>query len=122
MRVPPGATIHGALLTVQIVDDGDPGGVYEATVDWDESTTWSTFGPMAGVQPADVGVLVAGAPTAAGAHDIDVTSSLARRSAGVTNQGWVIVPEGGDNGVDCASSEHGETNFRPRLVVEWSMP
>jgi len=122
MRVPPGATIHGALLTVQIVDDGDPGGVYEATIDWDESTTWSTFGPLAGVQPSEVGVFVTDAPTGAGAHDIDVTSSLARWSAGVTSHGWVIVPDARDDGVDCASSEHGETNFRPRLVVEWSMP
>ena len=28
MQVPPGTTIHGALVTVQIVDDGDLGGVY----------------------------------------------------------------------------------------------
>lgn len=52
-QIPATAAITSATLTLTVNNAGDAGLAYEAAVDWDDSVTWNTFGPAAGVQSGD---------------------------------------------------------------------
>jgi hypothetical protein len=121
-QVPMGATIRRAILSYVVDNPGIAADVNEVTVHWDEAVTYNTFGGDAGVQPDEIGAMVAtafGTPT--GVHSFDVTESLA---AWVTNssanRGWIFRPTDSD-GVDFWSSEYGTFSDRPTLTVEYSL-
>jgi hypothetical protein len=120
-RIPPGAEIARALLTVSILD-GSPDGadLFDVAVDWDEATTWTTFGAEPGVQPDDLvpDTAVALPTDVPGAEVLDVTGTLVRWSAGAAPRGWLIRARGA-NGIDIASRESPEEAERPSLSVAY---
>ena len=113
-QIPPGTTITAARLLMTIVDSGDvaalheilPGTAGESTDFDDTTTTYEMWGdgwePWPDVHYA--GDPVADVPGSTGLLELDVTSSVAKYSAGEANLGWIIVPTGG-GGVDAISSE-----------------
>jgi len=123
-RIPVGSTVTSAILTLRVNNGSGTaaGEVYEAVSDWDENTTWNSFGPAAGVQPADFGMLVAAAPAPAcgdvcdQTDTVDVTTSLAKWALDdSTMRGWIFIPTS-DDGMDVDSSE-AAADRRPSLRV-----
>ena len=124
-QIPAGVTIISATLRVFMSNPTaePPGAIREATVAWDETVTWNSFGNSAGVQPDEFGVFVADAPVEpTGFFLIDVTESLKRWSADpATNRGWIVLPEPTvtDLGL-LRSNEEPTSSERPRLTVVWT--
>lgn len=119
-QVPPGAIIVDAVLGYRVLNAGDDGTCNEPLVDWDEATTFSTFGGDAGVQADEYGVIIGMAGGSLGDHTLDVTASLTAWSEDpLLNRGWIIRPTGGTNGVQFHSSEYGQVSARPRLEVSF---
>ena len=116
------ASIESATLTYTIEDQGNVGEVYESLVGWDESVTFSTLGATAGVQPEDLGLLVASTEGALGTFTLDVTASVvAWANTPASNQGWIIVPTG-TGGVGVSSSESEDEVVRPTLTITFQPP
>jgi hypothetical protein len=122
-QIPSGATITSATLqyTVSNSTTNADSSVNEALANWNEATTYNTFGAAAGVQPEDYGALVAAAPgTSTITFTVNVTSSLSSWSANpASNRGWIIRPSGPD-GVMIASSENATVANRPKLTVTYA--
>lgn len=128
--IPTGATIVEATLRYVADDDGNPANLHEVVIDWDESTSYATFGVAPAAQPGDdydpvaLGEQASGtAPGAAATvHEVDVTSSVAAWAANPgQNRGWIFVPTG-TNGTGIRTREHATTTDRPRLTVEYLAP
>ncbi len=118
--IPPGATIQMATLEVSVVEAGALAQLYEAKVDWDESTTYDTLGMDPGVFLEDRGFQIPGMldGSAPGTATINVTQSLTRWSADpTTNRGWIFVPLA-TTLTRIASSDDTDEQRRPRLTVE----
>jgi hypothetical protein len=128
-QVPSGATINSATLTVAITNgsNGPAGEVRESMVNWGASqVTWNSFGGDPGIQLAEVGPVIAPAPTASCAPcinvtaDVDVQASLQAWSLDDSGMyGWVFIPLS-DDGINIASSESASANARPLLTVDFS--
>ncbi|MFH1108835.1 MAG: DNRLRE domain-containing protein [Planctomycetota bacterium] len=119
-RVPVGAQIYSAILTLTVRSAGDPGELYEVLVDWSESVTYNGFGGDPGAQADEYGALIAVVPGSVGTHDIDVARSLqAWADAPSSNRGWIIKHVAAD-GTDVASSEWSILPQRPKLTVTFS--
>lgn len=126
-QIPPGATVTNATLTYTVGGDtnapGNPAGLHECLVSWDESTvTYANFGGDSGVQSdeyAALSVATLTAPSAA-SFTVNVTSSLAAWSANPSaNLGWIAIPSGTD-GVQVRSSDYTATaSQRPTLEVTY---
>lgn len=118
--IPAGAMVQTATLEVTVVEAGSMAVVYDANVDWDESTTHMTLGPTPGVFPLEDRGQQAGMidGTTLGKKSINVTQSLKRwADAPTTNRGWIV------SSLDAtltrvASSEAGVEDSRPTLTVE----
>jgi hypothetical protein len=122
--IPEGAQVTEATLSVNLFNSssGTPAEVREAAVAWSESTTWNDFGGEAGVQPDEIGALVAVAPIAAGSASLDVTSSAVKWAADPSsNLGWIFVPQSTDE-ARAYSSENATTANRPALSVSYFAP
>ena len=122
-----GSTIISAILWYYIpVDDyswGSDATAHEVFVNWNESTTWNTFGSQAGVQPGDYntsdGVTAGGA---SGRRSVNVQASVQKWCDGaLPNYGWIILP-GGTESVYPYSSENTNTDYRPKLEVNYTPP
>jgi hypothetical protein len=124
--IPPGSTIRSAMLRIVIVQACvDPAGtVREIAIDWGTTTNWNTFGAMAGVQAADVRGPTLPAPTALGAHVLDVSAAVAAWTADPSrNNGWIISPAPmNGNGCSMATNDDGEPANRPELTVTLVAP
>lgn len=122
MQIPPGSMIMTATLRLVIVEPtANVGMIREVAVSWDEATTWATFGPVAAIQPSDLGASRGPAPTT-GVSVLDVTASVAGWSANpAANFGWLFSP-GGTDGCDVASSEATNVVDRPELTVTFVVP
>lgn len=120
-QIPATAAITSATLTLTVNNAGDAGLAYEAAVDWDDSVTWNTFGPAAGVQSGDYVNLLGAVSGASGTVNFDVTASLQRWLADpASNRGWVILPQN-NNGVEFRSSQYAAAPAqRPKLTVVYS--
>jgi hypothetical protein len=123
-RIPRGATIHTATLTLLSPSGalgGPRGDVHESAVDWDAAAaTWDNFGGDPGVQPDELGDLVAPAPLTSGLAYIDVTASLQAWSVRPDeNRGWIFLPRN-PNRVVALSSDHPTDSARPRLLIDYS--
>jgi hypothetical protein len=123
-QIPLGATITSASLVLNVSNNATTAlTVNRMLVDWNESSTWSTFGGD-GIQANNTEA----APTAdysassnaTGTWTIDVSASLRAWSAGAANYGWVILPLG-TNGCDFDSSETATLTNRPQLTVTYTM-
>jgi hypothetical protein len=125
-RVPFDSTIARALLVLVITDgSGEPTEMYQAGVDWDESTTWATLGDSPGPQPGEDYDEATAIPFETGGIDgavaLDVTGSVQRWSDGAANDGWLF-RAGSDNGTDVRSREFDDESQRPLLRVDVLVP
>jgi hypothetical protein len=121
-QVPPGATILGATLITQslggsLLDSGRAGAVL---VNWDELSTWNSFGGTPGHDPTEY-TSFAAAPTSSfdcpcTPHRLDVTESVKSYIGGSPNFGWIFVP-GATTIETVASSEDSTVAARPKLEV-----
>jgi hypothetical protein len=134
-RVPAGAQIIEAWLTIELANDidhpiFDPDFyVYEMLVPWEESSTWNSMN--GGLSPGqDLGQLIA---TFAGDNDpdgdatrrINVTGLVQAWSNGQPNYGFGILPEiisGNDDGISIFTSESGTAVIHPRLEIMYEAP
>ena len=117
--VPDGAEVTRATLRLTHFNSGVAGQLHAALVDWDESVTYASFGPVAGVQPEDHGVLEGEVGGAIGVATVDVTSSVRAWLADPqANRGWVVVPVN-TSGVEFRTREHATADERPALVVSY---
>lgn len=120
-RIPPTATIRDALLELYVLEAGSTSGMlYEIVGNWDESTTYNTFGATPGVQPSEdrttqqIG-LIDGSAT--GATSFHVGSSISRwKQNPALNKGWVFIPNDAAT-VSICSSEHPIAAQRPALTI-----
>ena len=121
-RVPVGATITSATLTLFTTNSSAQGGtLHRMRTGWDNSSTWNSL--IGGVQidgtdavaAADV---VTGA-TASGSRAFDVTASVRAWAGGAANRGWVFDAASSD-GWDFASSEAATVANRPLLSVTYT--
>lgn len=117
-QVPLGATIEGATLTLETVDEGSGGTFHRMLVGWDETSTWGSFGGdgvaadgVEAVSSADAQV----GPVSGGTTTVDVTASVQAWADGELNLGWVVLPLG-ENGWDFATAE---SDNPPRLTVTY---
>jgi hypothetical protein len=121
-KIPIGATITSATLTLQTTNGSAQGGsLYRMLSDWDGSSTWSSLGngvQFNGIEAASAPELVTGA-VVTGSRPFDVTASLqawaAASDPNAANHGWVFKAASTD-GWDFYSSE-GTT--KPLLTVTY---
>ncbi len=119
-QIPPGSPIISATLTYTIFDGSSVGTVSEALVAWTEATTYSGFGPAAGVQAGDYGFEnIATAHAPAGAVPVNVTRSLTTWSEDPSqNRGWIFRPTNSVTRGRFRSSEFAASpSQRPTLTV-----
>jgi len=123
LQIPTDATVTSATLSYTVSDVGNPGALYEAAVDWDEMTTWNTFGGSVGVQAGEY-VNSLGSVTGSSLTTVnrDVAASISRWAADPnSHKGWIILPTGSD-GVQIRSSEYTTTLVqRPKLSVTFTI-
>jgi hypothetical protein len=115
--IPARSQIVSATLAYTVWNTGDSAKVHESLVNWDESTTYATFGNGA-LDSGELGSQIATASGAAISNlSVDVTSSLSDWSFGrKSNLGWIVVPSGTDS-VRARSSDYTTVSARPRLTV-----
>jgi hypothetical protein len=131
-RIPAGAQILSAWLTLEVVDDVDAPSrpdflLHRVLVDWNEASTWNSLGgglqvgseldPNAIVIPGDNN------RDGDGLRHLDVTGIVQAWANGAPNYGFAILPEIialKDDGIELAASEHGNALLRPRLEVTYA--
>jgi hypothetical protein len=121
-RIPPGAHIRSATLTLNQVDPGSAINLHRMLVAWDQSiTTWNNL--VDGVTATDVearraieATIPAGLPN--GQIELDVTASVQAWANGELNYGWVLLSTGAD-GVTFNTSESGIPTA-PFLIIQYS--
>jgi acid phosphatase len=127
-RIPDGATIHSAKLTILTDSNSsaDSVSLHRMLVPWSDTATWSTFG--SGV---DTDGLEAAAtaefqliPNVLDANAIfDVTGSLLSWQADPTlNHGWLLQDATGTDGWVWHTAEAASLGQRPMLSVVYSVP
>jgi len=57
-QIPIGSAIESAVLSYNVINEGDTGRVYEVLVDWDEDVNYGNFGGDTGVQLMNMVVLL----------------------------------------------------------------
>lgn len=126
-QIPPGAPVLSAALIYNVGGDSGAAGqsavLFEIRIDWEESDTFNTFGPMPGIQEEDFDSAAVsplpGAPL--GAHIANVTSSLNTWTGSPQlNKGWIAMATGSD-GVQVRSSEFAGLLERPKLLVTYAV-
>ena len=109
-----------AKLRYYVTNRGDDGKLYELGVPWSQDTaTWDNFNNGATYDSSVVGAYVG---IASGAYpytdvwqEVDVTSSVTKWLANPSaNNGWVIQPEGGNDGCIFSSAE--SASHPPEIV------
>lgn len=131
-RIPAGATIHRADLTINLFDDTDLWNpatyVHRMTRAWNESSTWNSLsGGIVPGQDCEAAVLA----TFPGDNDPDtdyhrtfsILPAVLAWAGGQPNYGLAFLPQrssGFDDGLEIRSSEDGNITLRPALDVEFS--
>ena len=122
-QIPSGSVIVSATLTYEVFDLGNEANVFNVLVsNWSETTTWNSFGSIAGIQPdvdyvSSPQVAATTGSSAAGTKSVNVTSSLIAWATGTSsNYGWLFRPTG-NSGVGFRSSEYSTPGSRPKLTV-----
>ena len=127
-RIPDGATIHSAKLTILTGANSsvDSVSLHRMLIPWSGTSTWSTFGAGVatdGVQAAATGEFQL-IPNVLDANAIfDVTGSLLAWQADPSlNRGWLLQDAAGTDGWVWHTSEAGAVDQRPQLSVVYSVP
>lgn len=131
-QVPPGATIHAAMLDLSALYGNSPGHggpIHAMLQPWEATNTWNQLG--GGIKTD--GVQAAATPTAAigdaslpmvpgGYHSFLVTTDVQTWANNVRpNYGWAILPwEFGRDGFGIGSAEQPLESGRPRLRVYYT--
>jgi MYXO-CTERM domain-containing protein len=122
-QIPRGARIVSATLTMYVTNPSDDGaGLHVMLVPWNEDDTWNSL--LGGVQLGTEAEAQAEASGATNSNKVpfefDVTESLIAWSGGDPDFGWVFVmPAGGTDSWQFASSEEDEVSWRPLLTVSY---
>ena len=131
-RIPLGATIVSANLTINLTDDTEIGNpefyVHRMLRDWDGASTWNSL--SSGIVVGDDCDAVRLAtfngdnnPDADFHRTVAVTSGVQAWSDGAPNYGFAVLPQrltGNDDGIDVRSSEDGDAVLRPALDVQFT--
>ncbi len=130
-RIPLGATITKAYLTIEVTDDIDAPSdpdffLHQVLVPWSEGSSWNSLGNglQVGSELSNSTILIPGDnnPDGDGLRRIDVTAFVQAWANGAPNHGFAIMPEilsFKDDGIDIASSEYGNPLLRPKLEVTY---
>jgi hypothetical protein len=129
-QVPPGATIHAAVLELTSItsdSQGDGGEFHALLKPWEATNTWNFW--VGGIAPDGTEAAVT-ATTSIGPSDttqtpvqstintVELTSDVQAWASGQQNNGWVILPwTGGNDGWGIVSSDAAVVDFRPQLRV-----
>nr|WP_319395372.1 DNRLRE domain-containing protein [uncultured Desulfobacter sp.] len=136
-RIPLGATITNAVMTITLVDDVDSPScsgldfnVHRLARDWNESSTWNSLGSgISTGSSSEVDTTILGSfagdndPDSDYSRTVDVTSAVRDWSNGSANYGFVITSEDiswCDDGVEIKSSNNSSTAERPMLTVSFT--
>jgi hypothetical protein len=130
-RIPQGAQILSATLTIQVTDDIDAPSqpdffLHQVFVPWSEGSTWNSLGN--GLDGGDIGPAIAridgdNVPNTDGMRRIDVTAVVQAWANGASNNGFAILPEIvslKDDGIEIQSSESSNPLLRPRLEITYA--
>jgi len=123
--IPLDAGIISATFSFDVATGFNGGPFQDVAVDWDEDTTWSTFGPSPGVQSSDrhsslIGqVWLGNGNGTLTPRDVNVRESVMRWQADPpTNHGWILQAYGSPSYGEILSSEYqADPLLRPRLTV-----
>jgi hypothetical protein len=125
-QVPVGAPIVSATLSYIVSKAGSEADVYNILVNWFDSNTWSTFGPIAGIQE-DVDyasshlVATTTGSNSGGLKEVNVTASLSAWSENpAANHGWLFRPKDIKD-IEIRSSESTIPSYRPELTVVYTV-
>ena len=122
-QIPPGAAVVSATLSYEVLLGTKSASVREVLVDWDESTTYDTFGPAPGVQVDDRVTEITATAWVTGATinlwDLNVRQSIARWvDLPAANRGWIFQAAGTPSRAEIPSSEFTlDPTLRPTLTV-----
>lgn len=110
-QVPSGSDISQAIITLNVVNEGDSGQIatlHEALKPFDDGSTLNDFNgggePAAGTDYSAEVVAEIPGPSEGDVLQIDVTSAVQGWASGNANNGFIFVP-GGTNGVGIQASE-----------------
>jgi hypothetical protein len=130
-RIPRGATITRATLTITISNDIDDArnpnfDVHMVGKAWSETSTWNSMrsGLSVGDDLTAAFTTFAGSDTPEGENvrRIDIRAAVQAWVNGTPNYGLALMPQiikGNDDGIRIYSSEAAQTMFRPVLEVEY---
>ncbi len=129
-QVPPGATIHAAVLELTSItsdSQGDGGQFHALLKPWNATDTWNIWvdGIAAdGVEAAATATTTIGPsdttqpPVQSTINTVELTSDVQAWASGQQNNGWVILPwTGGTDGWGITSSDAPVVEARPQLRV-----
>ena len=124
-KIPVGARVSSARLTVVAFDPGTTCYLHRLLVPWTDSVTWDGMANGVTVDNIEASTVRDGFTFAEINMDkqlvhFDVTPTVQLWADGVENFGWVFVNTGG-NGWDFYSSDWIESQFRPMLEVSYTM-
>jgi hypothetical protein len=125
-KIPTGATIHSAKLTVSAFDEGNTVNLHRMLVPFGRAATWNSLvsGVSAdGLEASRHKDSFTFGKIAANSSQIvlEVTDTVQAWVSGEANHGWVFLNTGG-NGWDFYTSEFENVAQRPKLVVEFTPP
>lgn len=127
-QIPIGANIVNASLRMYTTDPttvATPPRFHRMVTGWQETDTWNSRG--AGIQTDGSEAQTAFETITLDASQdesfdtIDVTAAIQAWANGFPNNGWALIPTGGD-GFRWASSEEAITDRRPMLTVDFFVP
>lgn len=132
-RIPNGATITRAVLTIQLASDSATPGVnpdftiHRVLSPWSESDSWTSLGaePLVGTSFSAAIATFPGmnVPDDDGLRRIDVTAAIQAISAGAVDHGFAILPHslpGNGDGIAVLTRESANPLLRPRLEVTYA--
>jgi hypothetical protein len=119
-KIPTGARIEDAKLTLVIEQSTTAADVREIAIPWSDGVTCNTFGSMPGVDSSDVGAVLGTLSNIAGPQSVQVTSTIKLAiESSAPNYGWVIVASSAVTPDTKATSSEGVEANRPTLTVTY---
>ncbi len=122
-QIPPGAGIVSATLSYEVLSGTRHATMLEVLVDWDESTTYDTFGPAPGVQALDRASEITATAWVTGSAinlwDLNVRQSIVHWVDDPTaNRGWIFQAVGTPSRVEFPAGEYTlDPTLRPTLTI-----
>lgn len=123
-QIPQGAIVSSAILRLRSTDNGHGGKLHAMLVDWSDTATWNSL--VNGIQANDVeakSTVDASIPSNSKDtdNDFNVTARVQAWVNGtLPNRGWAVLPNGSD-GWEIGSAEIGIVDYRPELIVTYTI-